>query len=151
MNTITTPIAPPYYSSIHFCTIIYYIGKHKHEFEMLSEERTERTTHVKHLDVNCHVSGKFGELLPAEDDNRRQKRAHLFGTVIAAIDYNHYCVLFDNNEAKECYSNSLRVEAATASLPPDLPPLPQIGANPEEEPDPDHPEGSDENLEHLPP
>jgi hypothetical protein len=72
--------------------------------------------------------------------------------VIAAIDYNHYCVLLDNNEVKECYSNSLRFEAATASLPPNLPPLPQIGANPEEEPDPDHPEGSDnENLEHLPP
>jgi hypothetical protein len=56
------------------------------------------------------------------------------------------------NEVKECYSNSLRVEAATASLPPDLWPLPQIGANLKEEPDPGQLEGSGvENLEHLPP
>jgi hypothetical protein len=119
---------------------------------MLLEEQTEQTTHAKHLNVNCHVSGKFSELLPAEDGNRRWKRARLFCTVIAAIDYNRYHVLFDNNEVKECYLNSLRFEAATASLPPDLPPLSQIGANPEEEPDPDHPEGSeDENLDYLPP
>ncbi len=90
---------------------------------MLVEEQTERTIRVNCLDVNCHVSVKFGELLPAEDGNR------LFGTVIAAIGYNHSHALFDNNEVKECYSNSLRFEAATASLPPDLPPLPQIGAN----------------------
>ncbi len=75
----------------------------------------------------------------------------MFGTIIAAVDYNHYHVLFDNNEVKECYSNSLRIEAATASLPPDLPPLPQIGTNPKEEPDLDQPEdGKEENLEHLP-
>jgi hypothetical protein len=74
----------------------------------------------------------------------------LFGTFIAAIDYNFYHVLFDNNEVKECYSNSLRVEAATALLPPYLPPLPQIGTHHENE-DPDQPEdGEEENLEHLP-
>lgn len=50
----------------------------------------------------------------------------------------------------ECYLNRLRVEAAIASQPPDLPPLPRIGAHPKEEADPDQPEGSgDENLEHL--
>ncbi len=119
---------------------------------MLLEERTERTTHYKHLDVNCHVSGKFADFLPAEDGNRRWKHACLFGTVIAAIDLNCYHVLFDNNKVKECYSSSLRVEASTASLPPDLPPLSQIGANPKEEPDPDQPGVSGvENLEHLPP
>jgi hypothetical protein len=70
--------------------------------------------------------------------------------VIAAVDYNHYHVLFCNNEVKECYSNSLRVEAATALLPLDSPPLHQIGDQPEEAPDPDQPEGSDEeNMEHL--
>jgi hypothetical protein len=76
----------------------------------------------------------------------------LFGTIIAAVDYNRYCILSDNNEVKEYYSNSLRVEAAAASLPPDLPLLPQIGTHHEnEEPDPDQPEdGKDENLEHLP-
>jgi hypothetical protein len=108
---------------------------------MLLEERTERTTCIKRLDVNCHVSGKFGELLPAEDGNRRWKRAHLCGTVIDAIVYKCCHVLFDNNEVKECYSNSLRFEAATASLPPDLPPLPQWGKS----------RSDNENLEHLPP
>lgn len=50
----------------------------------------------------------------------------------------------------ECYLNRLRVEAATASQLPDLPPLPWIGAHPKEEADPDQPERSgDENLEHL--
>ncbi len=76
----------------------------------------------------------------------------MFGTIIAAVDYNRYRVLFDNNEVKECYSNSLRVEAATASLSPDLPILPQIGTHhKDEEPDPDQPEDrKEENLQHLP-
>jgi hypothetical protein len=118
---------------------------------MLSVEQTEQTARVKCLDVNFCFSGKLGDLLPNEDGNRRCKHAGLFETVISAIDYNCYHVLFDNNEVNECYLNRLRVEAATASQPPDLPPLPRIGAHPKEEADPDQPEGSgDENLEHLP-
>jgi hypothetical protein len=56
---------------------------------MLLEEQTEGTTCTKHLDVNYFVSCKFGELLHAEDSNRRWRRACLFGTVNAAIDYTH--------------------------------------------------------------
>ena len=152
MDTTFSPIAPPFSSAIHFRIIIYCVGKHKLELEMLIEENQARTTRVKHMDINSRVSGKFGDFIPAKDGSRRCKRARLFGTIIAAVDYNRYRVLFDNNEVKECYSNSLRVEAATASLPPDLPPLPQIGTHHEdEEPDPDQPEdGEEENLEHLP-
>ena len=102
------------------------------------------------MDINCHVSGKFGDLLPSEDDNRRWKYARFYGTAIAAVDYNRYRILFDNNYVKECYSNNLGVEAATTSLPPDLPPLHQIGDQPEEEPDPDQLEGSDDKMEHFP-
>jgi hypothetical protein len=49
------------------------------------------------LDINCHVSGKFGDLLPSEDDNRRWKYARFYGTAIVAVDYNSYRILFDNN------------------------------------------------------
>ncbi len=96
---------------------------------MLLEENQARTTCIKCLDINSCVSSKFGDFIPAEDGSQGRKRARLLGTIIAAIDYNHYPILFHNNEVKECYSNSLRVEAATASLPPDLPPLPQIGTH----------------------
>jgi hypothetical protein len=95
---------------------------------------------------------KFGDFIPAEDGSQRHKCAHLFGTFIATVDYNHYHILFVNNEVKECYSNCISIEAATASFSPDLPPLPQIRIQQKnEEPDPDQPEeGKDENLEHLP-
>jgi hypothetical protein len=66
---------------------------------MSFEEQTEHpVSHVKWLDSNCHVSGKFGDLLSAEDDNRRWKHTCLFGTSIAAIDHYCYCVLFHNNK-----------------------------------------------------
>ncbi len=96
---------------------------------MLSEQAQRHVSRVKRLDMNCHVSGKFDDLVPSEDGSRRQQHVCVFGTVIAAVDYNRYHVLFENNEVKECYSNSLRVDAATASLPLDVPPLHQIGSN----------------------
>ncbi len=74
---------------------------------MLSDQTQHPVSPVKCLDINCHVSVNFGDLLSSDDDNRRRKCASLFGTMITAVDYKHYHVIFYNNEVKECYSNSL--------------------------------------------
>jgi hypothetical protein len=55
------------------------------------------------------VSGKFGDLLPSEND-QRQKWARLFGSIIDAVDANKYHVIFDNAVELECFSNSLHLE-----------------------------------------
>jgi hypothetical protein len=78
---------------------------------------------MKRIAPGAHASGKFGELLPSSD-GKRQKRARAFGNVIEAIAANKYWVQFKNNTTLECFSNSLCVEGASASTPPDIPPPP---------------------------
>jgi hypothetical protein len=83
---------------------------------------------VKRIDVGARVSGKFGDFV--EDGSAgRCKRARLFGVVVRACERNKYEVSFDNNTTQECFSNGLRIERATASLPPDMP-APHVQAIP---------------------
>jgi hypothetical protein len=87
------------------------VGKGEFYFFMVSQQQPTRAIHarVRHLEIGCRVSGKFGDLLPFEN-SKRWKRARLFGNVIDAVDANKYRVLFDNAVELECFSNSLRLE-----------------------------------------
>ena len=77
-------------------------------------------SHMKQIAPGSHVLGKFGDFLPSNDD-KHQKQARMCGNVLEAIAMNKYQVLFDNSTTLECNSNSLLVEAASSSLPPDIP------------------------------
>ena len=89
----------------------------------MSTPRVERVTRVKRLAINCRVSGKFGDWLPASDPSKKRSKARIYGTVIEPIDHKRYNVLWDNNTILDCYSNSLKVEDAS-TIPPDIPVLP---------------------------
>ena len=90
-----------------------------------------RTTRVKILQPQTRVSGAVGEFI--EDGSRRRKRRRLYGTVLHATSHNRYMVSFDATPTPmvlEVASNSLRVEHATAALPPDIP-IPSVVNVPE--------------------
>ena len=91
----------------------------------MSEDPPSRAVvnRVKRIAPGARVSGKFGDFIVSTDGKRR-KRARVFGHVIEAAAANKYRVLFDNNITLECFSNSLRVESASSSVPPDVPPPP---------------------------
>jgi hypothetical protein len=81
-----------------------------------------RTTCVKIQQPQTRVSGAVGEFI--EDDSRQRKRCHLYGTVLHATSHNRYMVSLDATPTPivlEVAWNSLRVEHATAALPPDIP------------------------------
>jgi hypothetical protein len=66
-------------------------------FFAMSQQQPTRAVRarVRHLEIGCQVSGKFGDLLPSKN-GQWQKRARLFGNIIDAVDANKYHVLFDN-------------------------------------------------------
>ena len=88
----------------------------------MSEDPPSRAVvnRVKRIAPGARVSGKFGDFIVSTDGKRR-KRARVFGHVIEAAAANKYRVAFDNNITLECFSNSLRVESASSSVPPDVP------------------------------
>ena len=94
-------------------------------FCQMPEDQPSRAVvnRVKRIAPGARVSGKFGELLPSSD-GKHWKQARVFSNVIEATAANKYQVQFDNNMTLECFSNSLRVEGASASTPPDIPPPP---------------------------
>jgi hypothetical protein len=77
---------------------------------------------VKRIAPGACVSGKFGDFIDSTD-GKRWEQARFYGHVIEAAAANKYRVAFDNNIALECFSNSLCVESASSSVPPDIPRL----------------------------
>ncbi len=98
-------------------------------FNVMSEDQPSRAVvkRVRCIAPGAHVSGKFGDFI-ASTDGRRRKRARIFGHVIEASAANKYRVLFVNNITLECFSNSLHVESASSSVPPDFPPTSSTGS-----------------------
>lgn len=74
----------------------------------------------KRLLTGARVSGPFGEFFDNPDPNiRRRKRQRIYGTVTGACGERKYTIKFDCGKILECFSNTLRLENATASLPPE--------------------------------
>jgi hypothetical protein len=78
----------------------------------------------KQLLAGFHVSGTFGELIANPDPAKRCcvcKR--LFGNVLHAVSHGKYHIQFDDGSLLECFSNRLRMESSSASIPPDALPV----------------------------
>ncbi len=74
----------------------------------------------KRLLTGARISGPFGEFFDNPDPNiRRRKRQRIYGTVTGACGERKYTIKFDCGKILECFSNTLRLENATASLPPE--------------------------------
>jgi hypothetical protein len=84
----------------------------------------------KRLTAGCRVSGTFGELVSNPDPTKRRcVRKRLFGNVICAVGHGKYKVAFDDGVVLECFSNRLRAEMLSTSIPPDvLPPQADVVA-----------------------
>ena len=75
-------------------------------------------TREKRLSTGSRVSGAFGDFYANPDPNiRRRKRQRIFGVVQEACGPQKYKVLFDSGVVIECFSNTLRVETASTSIP----------------------------------
>jgi len=75
-------------------------------------------TREKWLRSGTRVSGAFGDFYANPDPNiRRWKRQRIFGVVQEACGPRKYKILFDSGVVLECFSNTLRVEAASTSVP----------------------------------
>jgi hypothetical protein len=78
----------------------------------------------KRLLAGCRVSGTFGELIANPDPARRHcvpKR--LFGNVLNAVSHGKHRIQLDDGSLLECFSNRLRMESSSASIPPDALPV----------------------------
>jgi hypothetical protein len=74
----------------------------------------------KRLLTGARVSGPFGEFLDNPDPNiRRRKRQRIYGTVTRACGEQKHTIKFDCGKILECFSNTLHLENAMASLPPE--------------------------------
>jgi hypothetical protein len=82
-------------------------------------EEGRQASGQKGLNPNQRVSGAVGEFIPGP--SKRCRRERWFGHVITAVGEKKYLVWFDNGEEREFASAVLKVEHATASLPPDIP------------------------------
>ena len=83
----------------------------------------------KHLLPGQRVSSTVGPLIPNPDQSKKRKRrSRLYGNVIEEASNRKYKVQFDDGEIRVVASNILRIEKASASLPPSErpPPLPLI-------------------------
>jgi hypothetical protein len=91
--------------------------------KVMSEDQPSHAVinRVKSIAPSARVSGKFDDFISSSNGKRR-KRARIYGHMIEAVAANKYWVIFDNNTTFECFSNSLSVESASASVPPDVPP-----------------------------
>jgi hypothetical protein len=80
----------------------------------------EQWRQPKRLLTGARVSGPFGDFYDNPDPNiRRRKRLRIYGIVTGACGERKYTVQFDSGQVLECFSNTLRLETATASLPPE--------------------------------
>jgi hypothetical protein len=80
----------------------------------------EQRRQPKRLLTGARVSGPFGDFYDDPDPNiRRRKRLQIYGIVTGACGERKYTVQFDSGQVLECFSNTLRLETATASLPPE--------------------------------
>ena len=83
----------------------------------------------KRLLPGQRVSSTVGPLIPNPDQSKKRKRrSRLYGNVIEEASNRKYKVQFDDGEIRVVASNILRIEKASASLPPSErpPPLPLI-------------------------
>ncbi len=99
-----------------------------------------RAPRQKRIAIGSRVSAKVGELI--DEGGARRHRSRLNGTVLSAVDSRQYQVLFDDGSTRIMFSNNLKVEHQTTSLPPDLRP-------PNQSPTEDVDDKSE--AEHLPP
>jgi hypothetical protein len=84
----------------------------------MSESTTVRE---KRLCVGARVSGSFGDFYPNPDPNiKRRKRMRIFGMVQEACGPRKYRVCFDSGLIVDCFSNTLRLETSSASVPADI-------------------------------
>jgi len=84
----------------------------------------------KRLLPGQRVSSSVGPFIPNPDPSKKCKlRSRLFGNVLEEAAHRKYKVQFDDGETRVVASNILRLEQASASLPPSerLPPPPPIG------------------------
>jgi hypothetical protein len=81
-------------------------------------EEVRQTSGQKLLSPNQRISGAVGEFI--EGPSKRRRRQRWFGHVITAVGEKKYLVRFDNGEERELPSAVLKVEQATASIPPDI-------------------------------
>ncbi len=77
--------------------------------------------------------GTFSPLINDGNDTRHHKRAHIFGTVLHALDKGMYRVQFDDGTSQDVFANRLCVESNFASLPRDVLP-PHIQDDPDRPP-----------------
>ncbi len=78
----------------------------------------------KRLLAGCRVSGTFGELIANPDPARRHcVSKRLFGNVLNAVSHGKHRIQLDDGSLLECFSNRLRMESSSASIPPDALPV----------------------------
>jgi hypothetical protein len=75
----------------------------------------------KRLSVGARVSGTFGDFYVNPDPNvKRRKRQRIYGVVQEACGPRKYRVCFDSGLIVDCFSNTLRLEKPSASVPADV-------------------------------
>ena len=72
----------------------------------------------KRMVAGMRVSGKHGEYTVAIEGGRKSRK-RIYGYVMEASGNNKYLVRFDCNMEKECFSNTLNIEADEATVPQD--------------------------------
>jgi hypothetical protein len=78
------------------------------------------TLREKRLSIGARVSGSFGDFYSNPDPNvKRRKRLRIYGVVQAACGPRQYRVCFDSGLIVDCFSNTLRLEKSSASVPSD--------------------------------
>jgi hypothetical protein len=71
------------------------------------------------LSTGAREPGSFGDFYENPDPNiKRREWQRIFGTIQGAFCPKNYWVLFDCGKVVECFSNTLRVETSTSSVPP---------------------------------
>jgi len=106
----------------------------------MEEVQVGRTRRQKRVAIGARVSAKVGDLI--DEGGGRRHRIRINGTVISTEDSRKYKVLFDDGSTRDVYSNCLKIESSTASLPPDLRPANQASTE----------DAHDESeTEHIPP
>jgi hypothetical protein len=118
-----------------------------HNFVLMNTAVTRAPRLPKRLVPGQRVSGSVGPLVENPDASKKRKvRSRLYGNVVEEAGNKSYKVQFDDGQIRSVPSNTLRIEKASASLPPDehpRPPPTAQGENHDEE-DPDAAEEDDE-------
>jgi hypothetical protein len=73
----------------------------------------------KRLLTGSRISGAFSDFYDNPDPNiRRRRQLRIYGTITGACGERKYTVQFDGGQIIERFSNTIRLERPTASLPP---------------------------------